>query len=91
MRDDRFEWDDRKAAGNLRKHNISFEVAREAFDTDHFMDVLDDDPDEDRYLRIAEVRGNVVAIVYTERGTRIRLISARKATPREQQLHAEQA
>ena len=63
MRDDRFEWDDRKAASNLRKHKLSFEVAREAFETDLFIDTLDDDPDEDRYLRIANVRGEFVAVV----------------------------
>ena len=66
MRDERFEWDDRKAASNLRKHKISFEVAREAFDADRFVDSLDDDPEEERYLRISEVRGELIAVIYTE-------------------------
>jgi uncharacterized DUF497 family protein len=32
MANDDFEWDDKKAAANLVKHNVSFVVAREAFD-----------------------------------------------------------
>jgi uncharacterized DUF497 family protein len=32
MRDDEFEWDDRKAARNFREHGITFEMARLAFD-----------------------------------------------------------
>ncbi|MFM9942726.1 MAG: BrnT family toxin [Hyphomicrobiaceae bacterium] len=90
MRDDQFEWDDRKAAANLRKHKISSEVAREAFEPAWFVDLLDDDPDEPRYLRIANVRGELVAVVYAERGHRVRIISARKATARERDAYADQ-
>ncbi len=51
MRDDRFEWDDRKAAANRRKHDVSFELARRAFDDFRAIDWLDvDEPDEDRIL-----------------------------------------
>ena len=32
MRDDEFEWDDGKAAANLRDHKVSFDTARRAFD-----------------------------------------------------------
>ncbi len=32
MQDDRFEWDDAKARANLKKHEVSFEVARRVFD-----------------------------------------------------------
>lgn len=31
MRDANFEWDDRKAASNLRKHGVAFEHARAVF------------------------------------------------------------
>lgn len=91
MRDDRFEWDDRKAASNLRKHKISFEKAREVFDADRFLDRMDDDPDEVRGIRIAEVEGRLVTVVYAERGQRIRIISARKATSQEQQDYANES
>ncbi len=91
MRDDRFEWDDRKAASNLRKHNISLDTAREVFEAERFLDRMDDDPDEDRNVRIAEVQGRLLTVVYTERGQRIRIISARKATSQEHQDYADQS
>ena len=90
MQDDRFEWGDAKAARNLREHKVSFEVAREAFDTASFVDQPDDDPDEDRWNRIAEVRGRLITVTYTERGTRLRIISARKATAQERRVYDEQ-
>lgn len=42
MRDDEFEWDDRKAARNLREHGVSFEEARQAFDDPNHV-MYDDD------------------------------------------------
>ena len=90
MKDDRFEWDNRKAASNLRKHKIGFDVAREAFDANRFIDKADDDPVEDRSLRVAEVQGRLITVVYTERGHRIRIISVRKATPQERKDYGEQ-
>jgi DNA-binding transcriptional regulator YiaG len=44
VRNDRFEWDDRKAANNYQKHGIKFEVACEAFDDPHAVDEPDDEP-----------------------------------------------
>ena len=52
MRDGCFEWDDRKADSNLRKHGVSFEDARLAFDDPDGFDEEDDDPDEERWKRV---------------------------------------
>ena len=90
MLDDEFEWDDAKASSNLQNHKISFDVAREAFATDRFVELPDDDPDEERWNRIAVVRGRLIAVNYTERGHRIRIISARKATRQERRRYDEQ-
>jgi uncharacterized DUF497 family protein len=38
VRDDRFEWDDAKADSNRRKHGVSFDQAREAFDDPNGID-----------------------------------------------------
>lgn len=83
-----FEWDQNKAAGNLRKHGVSFEEARTAFD-DHDA-LLIHDPDsqrgEDRFLLLglsAAIKLLVVCHCYKENDERIRIISARKATKRE--------
>jgi len=86
MTDAEFEWDDEKAAGNLRKHGVSFEDARRVFE-DAFA-VLEVDTslryDEERLIITGVVNDRLLCVVHTERGERIRIISARRATRREQ-------
>lgn len=84
MRDDRFEWDDRKAATNLRKHDVSFDLARLVFDDPMALDELDDEESEDRFARLGMVNGVLLMVIYTQRRDRIRIISARKADKNEQ-------
>jgi uncharacterized DUF497 family protein len=86
----KFEWDPAKAAGNLRKHGVSFETAQKAFSDWNAIERLDDDPDEPRFIRIGMADGDVVAVVYTERRNVIRIISARKARRREQKIYFDQ-
>jgi uncharacterized DUF497 family protein len=90
MRDDRFEWDDAKAVSNRKKHGISFELAREAFADPMALDEPDDDPDEERWRRTAASGTGLINVVYTERDGRIRIISARKASPHEQDCYRRQ-
>jgi uncharacterized DUF497 family protein len=90
MRDEEFEWDDRKAAANRAEHGVSFAVARRAFD-DLFSVELEDrreDYGEDRYVLLGMVSQSV-AVTYTLRGERIRIISARPAEPFERRLYHE--
>jgi len=83
------EWDDPKAAANLRKHGVSFEDAQQVFmDTDG---ILLGDPDhsddEERFLLLGadfQMRILVVVHCYREPDDVIRIVSARKATRREQ-------
>ena len=85
MRDDQFEWDDRKAARNARQHGVTFEVARLAFADPRAIDRLDlDETGEDRMLLTGLANNVLLTVCFTERGRRIRIISARKATKREQ-------
>ena len=85
MRDDEFEWDDRKAKRNERRHGVTFELARLVFDDPNAIDRLDlDEPDEDRELITGLVGDVLFTVCYVERGGRKRVISARKATNREQ-------
>jgi uncharacterized protein len=78
-----FEWDARKAASNLRKHGVDFEIAKEVF-TDLFaldaLDPLSDEYGEDRFVITGFGGGKLLTVTYTERGETTRLISARKAT-----------
>ncbi len=81
-----FEWDEAKAESNLAKHGVSFEAARRVFD-DVFADERCDfegTPDEIRYVITGRVNDVLLGVVYTESGDRIRVISARKATAREE-------
>ncbi len=84
----RFEWDPRKEAANRKKHGVSFEEARSAFFDElaiQFVDV-DHAEAEDRFILLgmsAALRILVVCHCERRSGTTIRIISARKATPRE--------
>ena len=82
------EWDDEKAASNLRKHGVSFETAAEVFQDDNRIECYDAEHSttEDRYITIGRVNA-VLFVVYTERGRNIRLISARMATAKERRIY----
>lgn len=88
-----FEWDSHKAEANLRKHGVSFEEAQTVF-TDPLSITLPDpdhSEDEERFIDIGmSDNRRVLVVVYTERGQRIRLISARKATPVERKQYEEE-
>jgi uncharacterized DUF497 family protein len=87
MRDDEFEWDDRKAARNARDHGVTFEQARAAFHDPDNIEEDDADPDEERFSRLCRLDQDVFMVVYTERGNRIRIISARPANKHEQRTY----
>jgi hypothetical protein len=87
MRDDLFEWDDEKAASNFAKHRVTFEQARAAFDDLDSIDREDPDPAEERFSRLCRLGQRVFVITWTERGDRIRIISARLATRHEQRTY----
>ena len=85
-----FEWDPAKANANESTHGVSFLEASEIFDDDHSSSVPDPDhsEDESRYLIFGVSKGGKYLVVsYTERGDRIRLISARSMTPRERKAY----
>lgn len=83
-----FEWDATKAAANLRKHGVDFADAATVL-YDHFaMTIADDESDEERFVTVGmDALGRILVVVYTWRGECARLISARKATPRERQQY----
>lgn len=80
-----FEWDPKKADANRRKHGIEFLDAVVVFDDDRGVTLVDEHPAEERYVTFGiDALGRVLAVSYVLRGDRIRIISARKATAREQ-------
>ena len=87
-----FEWDEEKARANLKKHGVGFDEATTVF-TDPFSRTIHD-PDysakEERYIDIGSSdKGRVLVVVYTERGSKMRLVSCRKATVLERTLYEE--
>ena len=90
--DKEFEWDNDKAASNVEKHGVSFEDALSVFRDSFAIELLDDrmDYNEERYILIGMSHGNVLVVVYTERQSRNRIISARKAEPNERKFYYEQ-
>ena len=86
MDEDEFEWNAAKAERNLIKHGVSFEAACGVFDDAFAFERCDFDsaPGEIRYVITGMVNDVILTVVYTERGERTRIISARRATKYEQ-------
>jgi uncharacterized protein len=86
-----FEWDQDKAASNLRKHGILFEVGAKVFLDDARTTILDDriDYGELRQIAYGYVDNRLYSVVFTEDFSRnvIRIISARKANARERKRY----
>lgn len=81
-----FEWDSEKADANLRKHGISFDEAKTAFDDLFSVDFFDPDhsKDEYRFILIGEsTQQRLLFVSYTERENRVRIIGARQVTQKE--------
>lgn len=90
-----FEWSDRKAASNLRKHGVSFDEAQTAFDDDHAL-VFDDEPhsdDEPREILIGYSNKNRLLFVsFIQRVyDLVRIVSARKADSEERKKYEEES
>jgi uncharacterized protein len=81
-----FEWDKEKASENLRKHGVSFADASTVF-ADPLSRTIPDplhSNEEDRFIVLGESASrHTLVVVHTHRGENIRIISARRATPRE--------
>ena len=87
----KFEWDSEKAKLNWKKHKVKFEIAARVFLDDNFLDDYDElhSDNEDRFKIIGKV-DEILVVIYTERGKRNRIISARYADKKEQEDYYEQ-
>ena len=76
-----FEWDEEKEKMNIKKHGISFSTAAYVFNDPNRIEYYDEKHSEfeDRYATIGMV-GKVLTVIYTVRGDKNRIISARIAT-----------
>ena len=88
-----FEWDSNKALSNVLKHNVTFREATTVF-TDILAITYYDDAHSHREQRLATIgmseQWRVLVVSHTAVGENVRLISARKATPRERKIYEKQ-
>ena len=87
-----FEWEPEKAIANFAKHGVSFREATEVFG-DPLSTTTDDFTHSDEELRYWTIgvsrKGRLLVVSHTDRGDKMRIIGARRATRREQQVHEE--
>ena len=87
-----YEWDPVKAEASLKKHGVDVADAVTTL-SDPFAATRDDDhPHEIRRLTLgADATGRLLVVRYTRRGSKLRIISARKATPHGRRQYEEQS
>jgi uncharacterized DUF497 family protein len=91
----RFEWDEGKSRQNRKQHGISFEIATEVFSDPFCLTIADQTfQSEERFWTIGRLENlAVLVVVHTTQGEHgeeiTRIISARKATPRERRFYEE--
>ena len=87
-----FEWDPVKAKHNRRKHRVSFQEAATAFGDPLALTYADPDrsESEQRFITIGRSRvGRLLIVAHADREEKVRIISARKTTPRERKHYEE--
>ncbi len=84
-----FEWDADKADLNVAKHGVTFEEAIAAMLDPLAIDFDDLTFPENLVTLAASPRGAILYVITTERGDRVRVISARRATNHERQIYEE--
>lgn len=87
-----FEWNALKAAGNLRKHGVSFDEAASVFFDP--LSATGEDPDhsleERRFVTFGKSSsGRLLVVGHVERHDAIRIVTAREATRAERKLYEE--
>lgn len=88
----KFEWDEEKAASNLRRHGVSFEEGVTAFADWHSVTVPDPEHSsgEHRYYLLGvSSRGKLLVVCHTERGKNTRIISVWRANRRQRKQYEE--
>jgi uncharacterized DUF497 family protein len=86
-----FEWDPAKARENLRVHGVSFAVARDVFEDENAITIEDFDAEDEQRFRTLGLDGlgRLLVVVYTYRRDKIRLISAWKASKKQEKQYAQ--
>ena len=87
-----FERDEVKARENLKRHKVPFDEGKTIFNDPFLLTYpdIDSSEEEERYINIGlSVKNRVLVLIHTERQSKIRSISCRKATARERRHYEE--
>ena len=82
-----FEWDENKRETNLAKHGLDLMAGSCLFDGRPIYSYPSPRGEEDRYVTVGLLAEELVAVIWTERGTAIRLISLRRARDAEKRTY----
>lgn len=85
-----FEWDPAKAEANFRKHRVTFDEATTAFADPLHLLVADPEHStgEERWILVGRShQERLLVVVHAERGDRLRIVSARRATAAERKTY----
>ncbi|KIM11894.1 MAG: hypothetical protein KU37_03290 [Sulfuricurvum sp. PC08-66] len=89
-----FEWDEKKAYTNFKKHSVTFEEASTVFGDWQAITIPDvlHSEEEERFIIVGKSEiHNILVVVHVEKSDVIRIISARKASKSEQKFYEEQS
>lgn len=88
-----FEWDERKAKSNYKKHKVTFEEAATVFGNPFSLTIVDplhSTPLQKRFVIVGQtLKGKIVVVVHCEDGNTIRIISARISSRQERRNYEE--
>lgn len=86
-----YEWDPKKARLNMRKHGVYLSDALPVLEDDHALTMTEESAGgEQRWITLGmDALGRILVVVYTWRESRVRVISARPATPGERRQYVE--
>jgi uncharacterized DUF497 family protein len=84
-----FEFDQAKSEANRLKHGIDFVQAQELWKDLYALQIQAMSDTEPRFALIASMQGKVWSVFFTERNSKIRIISARRSRTNEEDLYHE--
>ena len=83
-----YEWDEAKRQANIQKHRIDLEAANE-FEWETAIKVPTMRGGEVRFIATGYIGDRLHTVIYTERGSRLRIISLRRASRQEERSYAQ--
>ena len=84
-----FEFDQAKSEANRLKHGIDFVQAQELWKDLYALQIQAKSDTEPRFALIARMEGKVWSVFFTERSSKIRIISVRRSRTNEEDLYNE--